>query len=444
MTGQEHVNDLRRICAVAVVLLVLLRIAIGWQLLYEGLWKLDTLDGPRPWTAAGYLKNAEGPLRTHFRAMAGDGDPDELGWLDYDTVAGCWDAWHAKFVDHYGLDEKQQDALSRLLNGSKQYTETLAELPDGLTLSDAGVDPAVIRYDARAERLIVSGEMHLTPDEKRRLENLVANRDDDAAKAWLRAVRRVYVRSARGMGYREKLAGLLRGDPNLIGNNDWQRLGQLDQYKQMLAEYEADRAQAAQTFEWDHLRQTLTKIQAKRAELTGPVKSLEAELRKKAQALLSIGQLSRGPVPEPWTSLRTVETLTIAGLTVLGALLIFGLGTRVAALIGAFMLFNFYLAIPPWPGVPETPGPEHSFIIDKNLIEVIALLGIAALPTGSWFGVDGLISRWFARRRASRPAPKTAANVARDGDAGPGEETGCEAVSRSSRVEDRRSQPGPI
>ena len=47
------------ICA----LLVGLRMFIGWQFLYEGMWKLDTLDSPRPWTSAGYLKNAQGRKR---------------------------------------------------------------------------------------------------------------------------------------------------------------------------------------------------------------------------------------------------------------------------------------------------------------------------------------------------------------------------------------------
>jgi hypothetical protein len=35
--------------------------------------------------------------------------------------------------------------------------------------------------------------------------------------------------------------------------------------------------------------------------------------------------------------------------------------------------------------------------VNKNLIEVIALLGIAFLPTGSWFGLDGIF-RWMFRR----------------------------------------------
>jgi uncharacterized membrane protein YphA (DoxX/SURF4 family) len=81
------------------------------------------------------------------------------------------------------------------------------------------------------------------------------------------------------------------------------------------------------------------------------------------------------------------------GLLIIGMLLLAGLGTRVAAVAGAVMLLSFYLVVPPWPGVPQPPGPEHSLIINKNLIEVIALLAIAALPTGSWFGLDGIL-RW--------------------------------------------------
>jgi uncharacterized membrane protein YphA (DoxX/SURF4 family) len=86
------------------------------------------------------------------------------------------------------------------------------------------------------------------------------------------------------------------------------------------------------------------------------------------------------------------------GLLILGALLMIGFCTRLAAVGGAVMLTMFYLVVPPWPGVPEPPGTtEHALFINKNLIEAIALLGIAVLPTGSWFGLDGVL-RWLFRR----------------------------------------------
>jgi uncharacterized membrane protein YphA (DoxX/SURF4 family) len=92
---------------------------------------------------------------------------------------------------------------------------------------------------------------------------------------------------------------------------------------------------------------------------------------------------------------------------ILGGLLIAGCFTRVAAFLGAGLVLMFYLAMPPLPGLPAAPGPEHSFIINKNLIEVVALLALAALPTGSWFGVDGIFRRIFVGERydkAEKPA----------------------------------------
>lgn len=86
----------------------------------------------------------------------------------------------------------------------------------------------------------------------------------------------------------------------------------------------------------------------------------------------------------------------------LGALLLVGLFSRAAAAAAALLLLSFYLAVPPWPGVEElieTAGPEHSFLINKNLIEVIALLGIMCMPTGQWFGLDRLIFRGRNRNR---------------------------------------------
>src|SRR4051812_18644145 len=96
------VNDWKRVSLAAVVLIVLLRLSIGWQFLYEGMWKYDQLKGPTPWSAEGYLKSAQGPFREHFRNMTGD--PDDLGWLDFDTVNNRWTRWRDTFVSHFGLN----------------------------------------------------------------------------------------------------------------------------------------------------------------------------------------------------------------------------------------------------------------------------------------------------------------------------------------------------
>ncbi|TXT17815.1 MAG: hypothetical protein FD138_4531, partial [Planctomycetota bacterium] len=87
-------TDTKKVCCVSITLIVLLRLSIGWQFLYEGMWKINTLSTPTPWSAEGYLRNAQGPFRNTFRNMTGD--PNDLDWLDKEKVAAKWDDWSAR------------------------------------------------------------------------------------------------------------------------------------------------------------------------------------------------------------------------------------------------------------------------------------------------------------------------------------------------------------
>ncbi|HKX30998.1 MAG TPA: DoxX subfamily [Blastocatellia bacterium] len=98
--------------AVQQVALVSLRTLIGWHFLYEGYYKLmlpawSTGGAPLgPWSSAGYLKAASGPLARLFQWMLSTG---WIGWIDNTvkisllligvslilgllTRAGCWGA----------------------------------------------------------------------------------------------------------------------------------------------------------------------------------------------------------------------------------------------------------------------------------------------------------------------------------------------------------------
>lgn len=391
-------NDIRRYSTAAVVLLVVLRLSLGWQLLYEGLWKIDTLRNPKPWTSAGYLKNSTGPLRPMFRDMAGD--PDDLGWLDYDTVSNRWKAWANKFKQHYRLSDNQSGSLDRLLNGSvsKVADKLVIAQPLEALPSDLGkwpVSEKIVRYDAAARKLFVSVDYFMEPADRAKLEKLVDGRTDPEALAFLKAVKTLDERQKKSMGYLRKLAGAVNGNPELLGNEDWQRLGKKNQYIQQLKQYETDYANASTESDWDHLSHTWGEIQTLRGELTSPVKAMEDEFYSKANDLLALDQHARGALPVTWTALKISDTLTIIGLTTLGTMLILGLFTRFSCVMAGLMLFSFYLAMPPWPGTPPLPGPEHSLIINKNLIEVIALFALAAVPTGLWFGLDSILFGFF-------------------------------------------------
>jgi uncharacterized membrane protein YphA (DoxX/SURF4 family) len=405
------VRDSWRLSGIAVAFLVLLRIAIGWQFLYEGLWKLNTLSSAKPWTSAGYLRAARGPLRNVYRRMTGD--PDDLHWLDYDEVSAGLDSYHNRFLAHHpDLTDDQKAQLDLMLEGPPQFSVRLDHLPAGLKFE--GNLKRVISYDPEAKRLIVDGKLHLLPKERFDLEKQ-ARALKSASKAdvdrFVKALDQIF-RLSSHLSDNERLAVLLKIDPERVGlvyRDDKtkevveQRKGKITEYKELLSHYNEQLPRARETFEHKHLETQWDEIQKLRSDLVAPVRALESDFRQDARKLLTVEQLARGPVPEPWTAQQRIDHLTIWTLIGVGCLLMAGLFSRLSALGAAALLLSFYLAVPPWPGVEElieTAGPEHSFIINKNLIEVIALLAIASMPTGRWLGLDQLFSLAFRRRRS--------------------------------------------
>lgn len=448
--------DSRRLPLIAIVFIVLLRLAIGWQFLYEGMWKYLSLSSPEPWTAEGYLKNAQGPFRDTFRSMVGD--PDELGWLDYANVSSEWYDWRDRFVAHYGLDENQQARLNIMLDGVRdKLADPAADPPDVSTSRKIGRMPtidweskdlkkkvdAVLTYDAKTETLKTSRS--LLPSEEGVVLALIpqltiedgATAEQIDAREKLRAEFKKLAESSRkAVGYRHKLAAQLRGNPETVGVSGARnksgsfsivmgtttaseesaertnvQYGKIQEYKDLLADYEDAVSKARMEYQHDHAAMLKKKLTGLRNDVVGPVRTLDSELKNAAFGLLTTDQLARGSLAPADSPLQRASSRAMWGLLILGTLLLLGLGTRFAAVAGAVMVLSFYLVIPPFPGVPQPPAPEHSLIINKNLIEVIALLGIAGMPTGTWFGIDGLIGRWLKSRPAS-PTPPAAKPVA--------------------------------
>jgi uncharacterized membrane protein YphA (DoxX/SURF4 family) len=105
-----------------------------------------------------------------------------------------------------------------------------------------------------------------------------------------------------------------------------------------------------------------------------------------------------------WTQQEWLDWLVAYGLTAVGVCLLTGFLTRSACVAGAVLLVMFYVSMPPFPGVPDNPRAEgHYLFVNKNLIECLALLALATVPTGRWLGLDGLFSvlnpvRWFVKQ----------------------------------------------
>jgi hypothetical protein len=67
---------------------------------------------------------------------------------------------------------------------------------------------------------------------------------------------------------------------------------------------------------------------------------------------------------------------------------------------GAIFLLLLYLAMPPFPWLPDPPRPTegHYLFVSKNLIEMLALLALATTRSGRWAGLDGLLQFLNPRR----------------------------------------------
>jgi uncharacterized membrane protein YphA (DoxX/SURF4 family) len=95
-------------------------------------------------------------------------------------------------------------------------------------------------------------------------------------------------------------------------------------------------------------------------------------------------------------AIALVDAVNIGGQVLIGLLLITGTLTRAASLAGIGLLLLYYLANPPLVGVGlAVPADGHYLVVDRNLIELLTLAFLAALPLTALPGVD----RWFLRRR---------------------------------------------
>lgn len=452
----------RRIGVLGCFFLVLLRLSIGWQFIYEGLWKHDTLKTPTPWSAEGYLRTARGPLRNKYRSLLDD--PDGFDRLDEKKVTAAWDQWVKEFEEAYNLDAVQKQNLSDLVNGPKEYHFPLTELPAGIDFKKAKLPKEVqVRYDAEKRQLVATS--HLLPAERERLKKLADAlaepkkepspkeasappadaKPADAKPAdakpvvvdpllvekYKAAVDGLYKRASQ-LSLKERLRDRLvvapdpdkRPDPapkteaerdqaatqqaeierttslELADPEDYvidpQRPNDLMEYKKYSAYYEQEMRGAKEHYKLEHLNFTRQELQKRRAKVVGPIDALTADLRTQAEKLLKPNQSPKGKEPEPplKNKVTKVNQQTIWGLLILGGLLMAGLFTRLASVGAAGMLLLFYMAVPPWPGVPGVEeGPSHSLIVNSNLIEAIACLAFACLPSGRWFGIDALIHR---------------------------------------------------
>jgi uncharacterized membrane protein YphA (DoxX/SURF4 family) len=357
--------------------LVLLRVVIGWHFLFEGLEKLDSwYHGPREgqpvWSAGGYLGESQGPMAWWFREQAGNPDADALAKLSLPKEPGMlppaverqWREKFDRFVKYYGVG--QDKAVQ------PEYIGVLA-------VSLSAQFPSVLPWPALAR------SFPQAKDETAQFALAAEDLGQAGAMAlqWLEHGTR-------------QVPSKLPGVEEKIKETTPQRIAAYKEKLNQLAEIENKGMPAFDHDVWKDKYRTLKKeIASARMDLLKDLEKPFNDAMAVAKLRLSKAQRDKGPVPETpavTSSLDRINFVTRWGLTIVGACLLLGLFSRTACVAGAGFLLMFSLAMPALPWLPANPRAEgHYQFIDKNIIEMIALLTLATTQSGKWLGLDGLV-----------------------------------------------------
>jgi uncharacterized membrane protein YphA (DoxX/SURF4 family) len=354
--------------------LVLLRVAIGWHFFWEGMHKwrefrvgpTESVQGKKePFSSAGYFREAPGPLAKFLRGYVGDPDAQALGRLEVQPIpagkdpatypprervppllAAEWSDYVERFIKHYNLNDQQQAEAKTKLDQAE------ANVVAWLTKADADDKTKVIPKSFQS----ASWDAQETVPQrlKEYKDKLAEVRDTLDNKLWL-------------MGQ------------DVEGKRLPQAKAELAQMRaSLLADLDEEHAKK--------LEQALDSI-------------LTPEQKKDALPL---------PPPPPSQVLTWINNLTMYGLVLLGMCLMVGLWTRPACFLCAGFLLMTYLCAPPFPWLPVPPNSEgYYFFVNKNVVEMLALLALGTTASGRWFGVDALLHEVWLRIRG-RPQAKAA------------------------------------
>lgn len=102
-------------------------------------------------------------------------------------------------------------------------------------------------------------------------------------------------------------------------------------------------------------------------------------------------------------ALYVVDFLNEWGLVLIGVALFAGILSKAAKVCGIALLLLYYLAYPPFAGTGMNADAEGSYwLVNKNLIEMVALLVLFYFPSGHLTGID----RFLFHRRENTSSMK--------------------------------------
>ena len=406
-----------------VFFLLALRLAIGWHFLFEGMNKIQShivgvTETSKPFTSAPYFLEGEGPVAEFMRKSFLDdpeaklydlvrpvGDPQTVGDLlgadfqatlkaEFGKPGAAANLAHAYVSAPSGdafADAATKAVLAMSLNGVG--TRFLADVPAGELRT--AIETRIVEV--------------MPPLGKQRLEALVPAIEAKASPAGFAEkadkvvvnTRVNYARWAAGIDTKDAKKKYVSGD---VAQTVPARLADYENRKKDFAEqYGRKSADLGRSTLFAKLNAAKADIATVRTDLTKDGESFINDAKADLVKLAGLDAKDASIEPAPKSKILYLDYLTMTTLTVAGACLIIGFGTRFAALACAGFLILTYLTHPPFPWIANPPGTEgNPVFINKNMVETIALLVIASVPSGSWLGIDGLIARLvFGKRDAA-------------------------------------------
>jgi uncharacterized membrane protein YphA (DoxX/SURF4 family) len=397
--------------------LVLLRLVIGWHFLAEGWHKLhtylDTSPGEKPWSAAGYFREGPGPLARVLRTQLGDPDSDALALFDVQPVpqgqdpatyppvkrvppqlAAEWQSYLDRFAARYSLSPDQ------LAEARAKLEQAKANVVGWLT--DPEIDPqykGIPRTFQSVSYPLRRSVPERIAEYRQGVRNVHLLTDRGVILLGKEAPALLAQAKAEAAEDRKYLLADLHNDNTIPFQQSLAALLTLEQKYPNPGETQAVRGRIVAGFGL-----------AAFSEQTGGI--------PQASSALTAAAVDVSPVPEPLPEppnrfLTWINHLTAWGLTVLGACLLLGLFTRTSCVLAALFLLMTYLCMPPWPWFVAAPNNEgFYYFVNKNVIEMLALVALATTGSGEWFGLDALVHETFAYLRGRpvrRPSPSPAA-----------------------------------
>jgi len=387
-------------------MLVVLRLALGCHFLYEGIWKIRHADLFLGETE-GFLTNARGPMAGFFYAMVPDIDGRqrlegdlELGGAAADRkstkdckLAKSWGDLRQKFVGFYrpptakATDGKTADAKNADL---KTLHDQLGEEAKRVYQRHVqGLDEFVKENGDKIEAHFKSlkrfqdgrkSDPHTNFQTERRWDEMQDLRKE--AKAWIADL------ESRENAFKGDLLDLLNKD----------RKPEMEKVQDAVKkEKEAAAKKAAEAAAKGQVAGKSKDQPAAPSKEVAEAAIVLVDFSPLAEGRSATGPFAPGINPLDWKRIEQLAFLLTWSLFGIGLCLMLGLFTRPAALAGAgFMLF-VVMSQPSYPGVypPDPSQLGHALLINKDFVEMVALLVIASTRLGRWTGLDFFIHRIF-------------------------------------------------